>query len=365
MRTIHLTIIAALALVVGLHAQDADSLPLTIDINAPIDVPADGGTLTLGGGNLTLGGGNLTIGSGNLTIVGGTLTTTGAGTLVLNGNNTYTGNTTVSGGTLEIGNGGTLLLGNGTLVLGNGSAGTLQLGNGTLGLTKNGTGTLILSGNNTYTGNTTINSGTLQINNGFTLRSTIHIAGGATLTATFANGTAYESLLPPVIRQGGLATTMNLIGGTAGSDRDVSITFADREGAPLASDIVGFTGTSGSGSADTFVLQLTYDKPTANALFGNESTARLGWFDPATSAWKLAVAGNTGGTALFAGNRAYNPITDFALGTYGVDTATNTVWAVSTTTATSASSPRHKCNGTPRPITAPSPSQATPALTSR
>jgi hypothetical protein len=40
------------------------------------------------------------------------------------------------------------------------------------------------------------------------------------------------------------------------------------------------------------------------------------------------VEGNTGGTPTFAGDRAYNAATDFNLGTYGVDTTNNTVWAV-------------------------------------
>ena len=94
---------------------------------------------------------------------------------------------------------------------------------------------------------------------------------------------------------------------------------------PLASDIVNLNGPAGAAFADTIVLQLTYDEATAIALFGSESAARLGWFTHATNQW--VVAGRRWHTAgpHSARNGAYNPASDFALGRYGVDTASNTV----------------------------------------
>jgi hypothetical protein len=126
------------------------------------------------------------------------------------------------------------------------------------------------------------------------------------------------------------------LGGTAGSggdgpylkNRDVNVSFASLGSNPLASDIVNLNGTAGATFADAIVLQLTYDEATTIALFGSESAARLGWFDTTTNQWLLAVDGNTGGSPSFAGDGAYNPASDFALGRYGVDTASNTVWAV-------------------------------------
>ena len=104
---------------------------------------------------------------------------------ILTGSNTYTGPTTISGGTLQIGNGG--------------NTGTLGLGSGTLGLsavTDNatlvfdrsdnglvvanaisgsgnvaqiGTGLLTLSVSNSYSGGTSISSGTLSATNNASL----------------------------------------------------------------------------------------------------------------------------------------------------------------------------------------------------
>jgi hypothetical protein len=63
--------------------------------------------------------------------------------------------------------------------------------------------------------------------------------------------------------------------------------------------------------------------------------AYLGWFQTATSSWVNAVAGNTGGTGSFfqgswtaylATNPSATPAT--AVGVYGHDSATRTVWAV-------------------------------------
>ncbi len=126
-----------------------------------------------------------------------------AGTLVLSGANTYTGSTTISGGTLQLGNGGT------TGSLATGSAITVNSGgifsinqsdtvtqgidfsgaaiSGAGGFTQAGTGTTILTAANTYTGNTTVSNGTLQLGNGGTTgslsaSSAISVSSGATFS---------------------------------------------------------------------------------------------------------------------------------------------------------------------------------------
>jgi len=154
---------------------------------------AGNGTVKLGANSLTTNNNNSTTFSGVIADTGG-LIKQGSGVLILSGINTYTGDTTINGGTLQTGinnalsnstdvivnsgsydlndfsdtiatlsGTGSVKLGSGTLTTGNATSQTFsgvisETGN----LIKNGTGTFTLSGINTYTGNTTINTGTLQ-----------------------------------------------------------------------------------------------------------------------------------------------------------------------------------------------------------
>ncbi|HHW8766025.1 TPA: autotransporter-associated beta strand repeat-containing protein [Salmonella enterica] len=99
---------------------------------------------------------------------GQSLTKTGAGTLILNAENTYTGGTTISGGTLVATNVEALGSGdvtdNATLELNTG--GTFDnVISGSGQVVKSGDEMLTLSGANSYTGGTTISDGTLVANN--------------------------------------------------------------------------------------------------------------------------------------------------------------------------------------------------------
>ena len=131
--------------------------------------------LNLGAGPVTLGGDRqVTVNANTLTVggaIGGAhnLTLAGAGTLSLNGTNTYTGNTTISAGTLNIGGAGQLgggnyagnITNNAAFTYGSSATQTLAgviSGGGTLTALLN-SGALTLSGANTYTTITTIKSG--------------------------------------------------------------------------------------------------------------------------------------------------------------------------------------------------------------
>ncbi|MDH0607084.1 Ig-like domain-containing protein, partial [Pseudomonas sp. GD03869] len=84
---------------------------------------------------------------------------------------------TLSGGTLSIGSGLSL-----NVVNGAGDTATVATAlAGAGGLTKNGAGSVSLSGNNTYTGATSVNSGSLLVNGALTATSGVSVAAGATL----------------------------------------------------------------------------------------------------------------------------------------------------------------------------------------
>jgi fibronectin-binding autotransporter adhesin len=159
-----------------------------------------GGTNTYNFGGLT-GSGNITIGSNSLFIGAnsqttsysgvlsgsGSVTKVGNGTLTLSGNSTYTGGTTINGGTLALGSGGASgsvtgnIMNNANLVFnrsGNFTFADIISGSGNV--TKSGSGLLTLNGSNTYTGTTTISSGTLELNASLASTS-ITIAAGAAL----------------------------------------------------------------------------------------------------------------------------------------------------------------------------------------
>nr|WP_119023768.1 autotransporter-associated beta strand repeat-containing protein [Salmonella enterica] len=99
---------------------------------------------------------------------GQSLTKTGAGTLILNAENTYTGGTTISDGTLIANNVEALGTGNvtdnATLELNTGGDFTNNI-SGSGQVVKSGDGALTLSGANSYTGGTTISGGTLVASN--------------------------------------------------------------------------------------------------------------------------------------------------------------------------------------------------------
>ncbi|MCC5846508.1 MAG: autotransporter-associated beta strand repeat-containing protein [Verrucomicrobia bacterium] len=147
-----------------------------------------------GSNSLGLGANNLTVGAnGQSTQFSGILSgsgnfqKTGGGTLTLSGNNSYTGATTINGGTLQIGSGGTTgSLGAGA-VTNNGTLAFNRSNAHTVGNTIGGTGSvsIIGGGTTTFTGNNTY-TGSTSVSSG-----TLVVNGNqttATGTTTVANG---------------------------------------------------------------------------------------------------------------------------------------------------------------------------------
>ena len=190
-------------------------------------------TLNSGGGNFNITS-NTTLssiisGSGGLTLV-----STSTGTLVLTGANSYSGGTNINAGTISVNANGTLPAANNTISFNGGTlavtanttvgnAITLNSGGGTLSvvatqsltllgvisgagnLTVAGSnaGTIILANTETYTGATTINAGTLDLNGG---------SGTANLTPISVNGGTL--LLDNSTTTSGSSNNNNRISGT-------------------------------------------------------------------------------------------------------------------------------------------------------
>ena len=197
-------------------------------------------------------------------IQSGGLVKNGTGTWVLTGTNSYGGGTVVANGVLQVGaNGGTGSLGGGNVSIAAGAAidfrrtGTLTVpgaisGNGAV--FQNGSGTVVLAKNNSYTGGTTINAGTLQVGNGGgsgSLNSAVPIVNNSLLVFNTSGSFTYHGsglISGPgnvIVQGGGFIKAIGNNTYTGWTRIDANTTFQPREGqdGALASPVVTNNGT--------------------------------------------------------------------------------------------------------------------------
>ncbi|MEY4916096.1 MAG: hypothetical protein RL616_9 [Verrucomicrobiota bacterium] len=256
---------------------------------------------------------------------GASLVKKGSGSLLLNQANTYGGGTVVSNGTLQVGINNAIsgtgagdvavqgsavidlnnnsisingLNGNGTVdVVTGGGASTLSIGNnnnsgvfsgvlknttGTLALTKAGSGTETLSGNNTYSGATTINLGTLKVTNPNAL-------GSGSSAVTLAGG----------ILDLGSSVTVGSIAGTLGTIANNSTATTNTLIVQGASTY-GATIADGSGGGGVAVLV----SPGANLRLNAANSYSGGTIVSAGAVFQIGNVGSMGAGGVIASNGA-------------------------------------------------------------
>jgi len=239
-------------------------------INSAAGIFTVSGNLTGSGNDLTLGGAANSVVSGIIGTGAGTLTKDGGGTATLSGANTYTGATTVSEGTLVAQNDTALgTIAGGTTVA---VAATLQIENnisvGMETLTLTGSGRLLnASGDNTY-GGLIQGDGNVQVEAG---RLTLAKTNTYTGDTTVASGSTLELNADDALGGGGTTTVAS--GGTLalqGNIRD--------ENQSLVT--IGGTGNGGVGAiqniSDVNTLSADVDLSADTTVTANAGTLNFG-----------------------------------------------------------------------------------------
>jgi len=210
----------------------------------------------------------------------GGLVQAGSGTLTLTASNSYSGGTIISNGTLQLNTGAWFgsgnLTNNGVLVLNSSGNSTVSAAiSGTGAVTLAGSGTVTLTGNNTYSGGTTVNNGTLLMNNSTgsgTGTGAVTVASGSTLSGSGVIGGAVT------INSGGIYAPGNPVGTltvsnnfTANSGAVLNYTLGTSSDRTIVSSNLNLSGTlnitnGGGFTSGTFTLFTYGGKLTLGAL---------------------------------------------------------------------------------------------------
>jgi autotransporter-associated beta strand protein len=257
------------------------------------------GTTTINEGALQVGNGSTsgTLGTGSVTnnsalvfnrsdtvtysgsIAGsGTLSQSGTGTLVLDGNSTYTGSTLINSGTLQVGSGGTsgslgTSLVTNSSILAFDRSDTVNYGGviaGSGSLVQSGSGTLVLSANNTFTGSVNFNNGLIQA-------STLNNLGSGTALIFNGGGLQFNGIFDPSTR----TMTFNSGGATLDTQGN-NITLANA---------IGNSGVGGLTKLGSGALTLSADETYTGVTTINAGTVNLGAASGNVLAGNVVISG--------------------------------------------------------------------------
>ncbi len=168
----------------------------------------------------------------------------GAEAVILNGTGISSGGALINSSATAAGLGGAINLGSNSSI----GAGGITLGgiiSGGFSLSKEAAGTLTLNGANTFTGGTTVNGGTLQLNVGGgagAVRGAVTVNSSGTLSLTAANALGFTT--------GTKVDTLNIVGGT------VNNTAVGDNGWNIAINMTGGTLQSNGGTSSATATQL-------------------------------------------------------------------------------------------------------------
>ena len=267
------------------------------------------GTLSIGAYTLTIAGGsNVTSGTAGVTF--GAITHTAAPK--------YTVNNPAVGGVTQLSLGAVT---NSTyLTTFNGSGNVIQtgvFGNGSGGITYSGTGTLTLNQANTFTGGTTLNSGTLRINNASalgTVAGTFVIAGG---TIDNSNGGAITTVNYPLT----LSSDFSFIGSNNLNLGSGTVTMNASHQITISGNTLTIGGTLSAGSYNLTIAGAGVLGFGANAVTLNGLTISSGTLVSTSST--MSLAGNFSNSGTFTANGGTVNLNGAATQTIGGSTATS------------------------------------------
>ena len=248
-------------------------------------------------------------------ISGGTepvaITKSNTSTWTLLAANTYTGATNITGGTLQLGAGGTTgsiansssLTDSGTLAFNRSNAVTQGIDftaspiTGSGAVSQIGTGTLRLNTANTYSGGTTVSSGTLRVTNGTNgsatgLGATLIVADGATFGGNGTVGTA-SNLVAVTLGSSTGATLFPGLGTSTANALVVNGSLAIQGTNPTLEYNLSSSASSGN---DSLTISGALTLPTAGTLDINLLNGVL-----STGTYALATAGTISAPANFSG----------------------------------------------------------------